>query len=468
MNHGAPSQSLQDASTTVRWWSSHNPTHAEDLSDSRFDTRLRQCSEQQQNNNSDFSLDVVILTRKLGQRSEHRTSQAVNHSERLYQTFDFPASMTRKTSPTTGYHRFIKSTSETEAMSELVFTVQSPRLSDEDHFLIMKISRLTKWARCIISVPSERDRDWLTDKIKQYKSTGLARSPVYLLSILCEKLDFDNEEITSEVLCVFHKHDMQMEEICGKVKLADTVQRSSRPRNEETKSGEHKSHDENKRLSSREAHMTLIQELNKINIKLRELSCTVEFEKSALKFVRRVMDHYNALRDPSDSPGHPPRMSDRAKQDFSDEIEFLEEATHLRQSACASFLQRSEHWVALLHASNSQRDVDFNKEISENAQRLNIQVRNLTILGSLFIPPSFVASLFGTSVFMFNPGTGNIQVANQWWTLAASAGGLTVFVVLALALCFWAKETPELRKRHCPLSGFNKKRIPDEEANVKC
>ncbi|KAI1129724.1 hypothetical protein F5Y10DRAFT_263784 [Nemania abortiva] len=97
---------------------------------------------------------------------------------------------------------------------------------------------------------------------------------------------------------------------------------------------------------------------------------------------------------------------------------------------------------SLAISQNSLRATETSLEISESSRKTSSQARNLTILASVFIPPSFVATVFGVNVFPVNPSTGNMEVANQWWALVASAVGLTMLVVFVMMVCIWSNEIP--------------------------
>lgn len=125
------------------------------------------------------------------------------------------------------------------------------------------------------------------------------------------------------------------------------------------------------------------------------------------------------------------------------------------------------------------------------------------MLGSLFIPPTFVAvsllarfmithptpsewliltyeplsskTLFGADIFTVNPKTGNVEVKPALgWILGASAGGLTLLVLLVI---LFVCNRPKPRSRHsescCPLSGFSKdattleKKCPSAEERME-
>ncbi|KAI0145195.1 hypothetical protein GGR57DRAFT_481064 [Xylariaceae sp. FL1272] len=468
------SQRPHPRSTCAKWWCSGNPCRIEELSDAKFDARLGQFSPGQQTSRTGLSINVVILTRKPTQGYENGMNPFVNYYKRLVKIFDFPSSLTRETQPNIGYHRFIKTKPKTEGASELVFAVQSPSLRDEDHSLAMKIS-LTGTAMstiCIVSVPSKEDGQWLVERIKELnESENLTTRPFYLLNVLCEKLGFDNEKIISDVFRVFQEHDRKMENICAKRSI-NTATGCTRPRKRRiTTDGQATTDDQQLPTDERivnetEEHLKAIIELNKTNIKLLTLSYTIDFQLSALEFTRRAVARYDALHEAFNPHRSSLRMSEVGAQNFFDATECLTSRTRLAQAMRASALQRAEHWVSLLRASNSQRDMELSKETSKFSRRISLQARNITILGSLFIPPSFVATIFGTNVLTFNRRTGNIAFPKQGWILAASAGGLTVIVVLIMAFCVWPEMAHTPRERRCPLSTVRKNKETDEEIAI--
>ncbi|KAI1288894.1 hypothetical protein F5Y03DRAFT_378894 [Xylaria venustula] len=252
----------------------------------------------------------------------------------------------------------------------------------------------------------------------------------------CEKLDYNNESLTSEVFGTFEEQETAMDMFCAKAKQFDAAEIDGKQPNE------------NKIYRE---HAKTIIGLNFVNIKLMTLCSTADFELSALDFAKSVMARYNKLCAASNPANNLPRMSAEKLQAFDNEIESLQTATRWRQTIRASAQQRAEQMVALLRASNAQRDTVYNQKISENSRIASSLAKNLTMLGSLFIPASFIAALFGTNIFDVNAQTGHLDIHDSWWILAASAGGLTVLVI-AIMVWMWVKQMPGNLKSRCPLS----------------
>lgn len=323
----------------------------------------------------------------------------------------------------------------------------------------MRIEPLTNSTTCIITVPRHHDREWLIEKLSR-QHCRITTCPVYLFSLLCESLDHDNEKTTSAVLSTFEKQEKDMEKSCREVQVSVAADRDGRH------PGENRMYEE---------HRNAIIQLNRLNMNLMTLGCTTDFELSALSFAKSVMARYIKLCSASNRPNNLPRVSDDERQDFNDEIESLQTATRLRQTTRTYAQDRAEHMVSLLSAHNTQRDVVNSQAISENSRKTSSQARNLTMLGSLFIPPTFVATLFGADIFTVNPKTGNVEVKPALgWILGASAGGLTLLVLLVI---LFVCNRPKPRSRHsescCPLSGFSKdattleKKCPSAEERME-
>ncbi|KAI0533215.1 hypothetical protein GGR58DRAFT_521893 [Xylaria digitata] len=380
MNHEYSLRLLHRGSTDVLWWDSTTAV-CEKVQGARFDERLNHFTRSQSRKtpNSNFSIDVVILIEEPAPPSERgtrrvRLSITRGHFNDLITTFHL-SSFARRKLLNTGYHDYIKDNPSIHDGSPLIFAAQSPRLRNEDHFFTMMISPHTNSTMCIITVPREGDREWLRTKISDHHHR-IITCPVYLFNILCERLDYNNEIITSQVFSAFEEQEREMERFCGEARAFDAAGRDGRRPNE------------NKMY---EEHGKAIFKLNVVNNKLMTLGCTTDFELSVLGFAKSVMARYTKLCAASNQPNNLPRMSDDELQVFNNEIESLQTATLLRQTMRVSAQQRAEHMVSLLRASNSQRDTVYNLEISENSRKTSSQARNLTILGSVFIPPTFVA-----------------------------------------------------------------------------
>ncbi|KAI0459028.1 hypothetical protein F5B21DRAFT_456940 [Xylaria acuta] len=445
MSHGYSTRLLHRGSTDVLWWDSTTSV-SEKVQGARFDERLNYFRRHQSNKtpNSNFSIDVVILTEEPVPSSERGTkhvglSITGGHFNDLITTFHLSPSFARRELLNTGYHDYIKDNPSIHDESPLIFAARSPRLRNEDLFFTMRISPLTNSTMCIITVPREGDREWLRTKMSDHHHRIMA-CPVYLFNMLCERLDCNSEIITSEVLSAFEEQEREMEMFCGEAQALDAAERDGRQPNE------------NKMY---EEHGKAIFKLNVVNNKLMTLGCTTDFELSALGFAKSVMARYTKLCAASDPPNNLPRVSDEELQVFDNEIESFQTATRLRQTMRVSVQQRAEQMVSLLRASNSQRDTLYSLKISENSRKTSSQARNLMILGSVFIPPTFIATVFGTNVLPVNPQTRNLEVANKWWIPVAFAVGLTM-LVLVMIVCTCAKEMRGRLKSRCPLSGASK------------
>ncbi|KAI0444556.1 hypothetical protein F4803DRAFT_572818 [Xylaria telfairii] len=469
MNHGYSYSRSTDA-----LWLSGTTFVGEILKDERFNGRLNQFKSDQDKKTPtpNFSIDVVILkrsvsldttsavpsttsaVRSLSGSTETMTEEPVqpsgrgtrhvslsikdNHFGGLVAAFGLSPSFERRRLPTAGYHDYVKDNSSIHDESQLIFAVRTPRLHNKDHFFAMKIEPHTGSTMCIIIVPNEDDRKWLWTKISDHHRR-IMTCPVYLFYILCERLEYSNENLTSQVFDVFEEQEREMENSCGEAKPFDNGETNGRHPNESKIYNKHGS---------------AIIELNKVNNKLMTLCCTTDFELSVLGFAKSVISRYNTLCTASPA-NNLPRMSDEELQDFNDKIESLETTTRLRQTMRASAQQRASHMVSLLRASNSQRDTIYNQQIAENGRKTSSQARNLTILGSLFLPPSFVATVFSASVFGLNSQTGHLDVANEWRILVAFSVGLTLLVIFIMAY-IWLKEKPGQLKSCCPFSGSSK------------
>ncbi|KAI0874933.1 hypothetical protein GGS24DRAFT_516130 [Hypoxylon argillaceum] len=433
MNHDYSSQLRFRESTDVLWWDS-TASAGEKVQGPRFDERLDRFKRDQRGKTpgSNSSIDVVILTEEPALPSERRTTDVGfsitrRHFNDLITTFGLPSSFKRWNLHNTGYHHYIKDNPSIHDESPLVFAARSTRLHNECHFLTMSISPRTNSTMCIITVPRERDREWLRTRMSHHQHK-IMTCPVYLFNIIVERLDYNNEILSSEVFTEFEAQERQMDIFCRVARALDA------------------------KTKMYDKHRESIFKLNVVNRELMTLGCNNDFELSALGFAKSVMARYTKLCTASNQL---PRMSDEELQTFDNEIASLQATTQLRQANRASAQQRAEHMVSLLRTANSQCDLKYSLEMAENSRKTSSQARSLTILASIFIPPSFIATVFGANIFLVNPRTRNLEVANGWWIPAAFAGGLTV-VVLVMVVCIWFKKMPGYLKSRCPHSGSSK------------
>ncbi|KAK5634336.1 hypothetical protein RRF57_010050 [Xylaria bambusicola] len=348
--------------------------------------------------------------------------------DKLITAFHLSPSFKKWKSSNAGYHDYIKDNPGIHDES-LIFAAQSPRLRDSALFFTMRIWPRTNSIMCIITVPTVDRISWLWGELTDHHPR-IMTCPVYLFNILCKRLDCENEAISSTVLNTFEKQEREMQNFCRKIQTTN----------------------ENKMYKE---HRNAIIQLNTLNMDLMTLGCTTDFELSALTFAKSLMTRYTKLYESSNSPNSLPRMSDDELQDFNDEIESLQTSAQLRQTMRTHAQDRAERMVSLLSAHNLQRDMINTQTISEHSRNTSWQARNLMILGSLFIPPTFVATLFSSNIFTVNPQTGKVTVVQPLgWLLGVSAGGLIALVILGmLIVCIWPKKILEDLKSRCPLNG---------------
>ncbi|KAI0970099.1 hypothetical protein F4678DRAFT_462899 [Xylaria arbuscula] len=403
MHDGASFQYLARGpnETDVLWWDNTVPV-GEKVQGNRFKTRINQFKRDQRNktHNSNFSIDVVILTDEpapLSEKGPKTVGLSIDkgHFKDLITSFRLSPSFARRELLSTGYHDYIKDDPSNHDESTLIFAARSPRLRNEYYFFTMIIWPPTNSTMCIITVPREPDREWLNDKMSGHRHS-IMNCPVYLFNMLCEKLDNNNEELTFDVFSALEQQETVMEIYCAKTKESDAAEIDGRHPDENKIDG--RQPDENK-IDGRHpdenkiynAHVKTIIQINFVSIKLMTLCCTTDFELSALGFAKSVMTRYNKLCAASNPANNLPKMSAEKLQDFDNEIESLQTVTRRRQTIRASAQQRAEQMVALLRASNAQRDTVYNQKMSENSRQTSSLARNLTVLGSAFIPPSLVA-----------------------------------------------------------------------------
>ncbi|KAJ3564971.1 hypothetical protein NPX13_g7663 [Xylaria arbuscula] len=402
-------------STNVLWWDSQ-ALRCEQVEGYRFDECLDQFRRDQDNKTptSNLSINIVIIKDEPIPSSERGTRPAGlsitrDHFNGLVTTFHLSPSFRKWKSRETGYHDYIKDNPGNHDES-LIFAVQSPRLRDTVTFFTMRISPTTNSVMCIITVPTGEHMNWLRRELTGYHSTFMT-CPINLFNLLCRRLDHENGLATSSVLSMFEQQEIEMDNSCRSIQA----------------------NNDNKMYKK---HRNVIIDLNKLNVALMTLGCTIDFELSALNFAKGIMDRYKKLYETSISPNNLPRISNEQDQIFNDEIESLETAARLRQDMRTYAQKRAEHMVSLLSAHNLQRDMITNQRISANT-------RNITILGSLFIPPTFVA-------------TGTLEVVQPLgWIFGVTIGGLILVTLILLLAYMWPKVLSRDREGSCPRSDFN-------------
>ncbi|KAH9891425.1 hypothetical protein F4778DRAFT_334200 [Xylariomycetidae sp. FL2044] len=460
-------------STNALWWRSddHGP---QQLCGMRFAERLhdhvQNVTRPRSDNNFPPPLDVVILTWTLGAvgiSGDATVSLTQDHFGELLRVLQIPSQTLRETLHQSGHHSWdtINLGASDRASSSLIATIRSPNLTIatrrppspgneglenlESYFLALRVPTGPSPAACLIVAPSSQAAKELGEKLSKHRAQVNA-DPINLLHVFCEHLDEENTHLADQTLGKFEAQRREM-------------LRSCRFAEERTRLGQTKScRDENVIYK---AHGRAMFELNTMYFALMNLKCATAFEVSALRFAGEVMTEYQRLRAAAaatttttttihnSQPSS--RLARRAAlpQSFAQRIEYLKTASRLREAKRRGLQTQIGFMTHLLRCSNAQRDTLYTNEISSSSHKMSSQVKNLSVLAAVFIPATFVATIFGTNVLPVSSDSGNITPSRQWWALPVAALGLSLLVFLAMAAWIMAnraafKETdPEGR---CP------------------
>lgn len=104
------------------------------------------------------------------------------------------------------------------------------------------------------------------------------------------------------------------------------------------------------------------------------------------------------------------------------------------------YLERSKIGIDECYAMTNQRDSETNISIAQASNHDNRSLRMIQILSTIFLPGSFVSSIFGMGFFSTTEDGAVFVVNTRWWIYLAVSIPLTVAIYLAVMYFQWREE----------------------------
>ncbi|KAF2089023.1 hypothetical protein K490DRAFT_64234 [Saccharata proteae CBS 121410] len=122
------------------------------------------------------------------------------------------------------------------------------------------------------------------------------------------------------------------------------------------------------------------------------------------------------------------------------------DALNLSNQTASVASQKSAVKQQELAAKQQETSTEINKNVlklTKDNVADNAVVRVVTLVTLLYLPASFIASLFGMNFFDFGDETSKIRVASNWWIYLA----VTVPLTIMTAIVWWQASRKQKRKR---------------------
>lgn len=127
---------------------------------------------------------------------------------------------------------------------------------------------------------------------------------------------------------------------------------------------------------------------------------------------------------------------------LSELLEYNSNVATALESVVSSLQRRMELQLNILYSFTSQGDNRINERIALNSGRDSTSMKILALISALFLPATFVATLFSMSMFQWQPNGGNGDqssqtVSDKIWIYPATAIPLTVVTVVGWGVWWW-------------------------------
>lgn len=127
---------------------------------------------------------------------------------------------------------------------------------------------------------------------------------------------------------------------------------------------------------------------------------------------------------------------------LSELLEYNSNVATALESVVSSLQTRMELQLNILYSFTSQGDNRINERIALNSGRDSTSMKILALISALFLPATFVATLFSMSMFQWQPNGGNGDqssqtVSDKIWIYPATAIPLTVVTVVGWGVWWW-------------------------------
>ncbi|KAI5464434.1 hypothetical protein BGZ63DRAFT_377645 [Mariannaea sp. PMI_226] len=149
-----------------------------------------------------------------------------------------------------------------------------------------------------------------------------------------------------------------------------------------------------------------------------------------------------------------------------EDVEYMRRRTVTLVSQLQQIRDRTESQTSFMLSIITQSDAEYTAAIAVDGKRDSIAMKTISILGIIYLPPSFVATLFSINMFNWGGTDGNesssMTVSPNMWVYWAVSVPLTVVTCLVWVL--WSKS--ENKKSTERLTIYRMKVPESEEASV--
>ncbi|RYP47627.1 hypothetical protein DL768_006343 [Monosporascus sp. mg162] len=280
-----------------------------------------------------------------------------------------------------------------ESPTSLSAVVQTPfwrlspldqRPTDISYFLAIQISARTNSVACIFIVPDAArvpdtgrvsNIDFVTEFQRRIELCLdlLQRCPLSLLHVLCEELDYQNEESGRKLVHRNYDLENDIANICIAAQQSD-----------------------NQNLDVRyAAHSKAIHDFNLLHLGLDDLVSTTEFEQNSLNFAISVIDEYQTMRAKLRQPNPSAEQLEICRR----LAQRLRAASQSRKARCSRIVHQAKAYVGLIEAHNFKENSLLDLQISVASIEQNLSLKTISILTLVFLPLGLVTTIFGSNAF---------------------------------------------------------------------
>ncbi|KAH8786771.1 hypothetical protein F5882DRAFT_115494 [Hyaloscypha sp. PMI_1271] len=329
-----------------------------------------------------------------------------DHFVNIMDTCCFPKEFYEALCEKTGHFAHFISFMDDESPGWISVVVKTPH-SEANFSFVLRIRISDRSTVCLLMIQDDQMLDAVVHRLYARKRM-LQEAPLQILSILCEEYGCRNELWREELDMSIVGLEQRIVKIGFDIKTFDEG------------------------ISTDES---LTRWLHKTNTNLTWLDCTTNFELNLLKFSKEMIELYETIRHEQDLT----MLPRRCRTLIECEINSLMNSCSNRKYHGSRLQDRTKVQIAILSSQISQRDSRINlstarasKNIAQSTLRDGRAMKTIAVLGLLFLPATFIASIYGAGIVDLR--SDSIAVPRLWWTYAVASVALTLFVLIIWAV----------------------------------
>ncbi|KAF2137086.1 uncharacterized protein K452DRAFT_236457, partial [Aplosporella prunicola CBS 121167] len=142
----------------------------------------------------------------------------------------------------------------------------------------------------------------------------------------------------------------------------------------------------------------------------------------------------------------------RQETEVQESVSFLQNKLESIQDFVNQIRDRQERQLSVLSSFIDQADNDQSMKVARDARVDGLAMKALALLTAVFLPPSFIATMFSMSMFDWQAKTSSGVTSSYFWIYWAASIPLAVLLLLGWRV-WWRRQRSVYDEEYCPEGG---------------